>query len=111
VGRRKNIFTIGRKGHEGDENQLAEMLAYLFQEEEMLIPAWLASLDLAVDGIDGWQAETQGSVPGGFADLVLSAPGQAAVIVESSSALRPQDHDVTEFAVRARAAPSTASGP
>lgn len=35
---RKNIFLISRKGHERDENQLTEMLAYLFQEERALVP-------------------------------------------------------------------------
>jgi hypothetical protein len=46
MARRKNIFLIGRKGHEGDENQLTEMLAWLFQQEPQLVPAWLASLAL-----------------------------------------------------------------
>jgi hypothetical protein len=35
---RKNIFLIGRRGHERDENQLTEMLAYLFHEERDLVP-------------------------------------------------------------------------
>ena len=30
---RKNIFLIGRRGHEGDEDQLTEMLAFLWQED------------------------------------------------------------------------------
>ena len=69
---RKNIFLIGRKGHERDENQLTEMLAYLFQEERDLdLPQWLAALDVCVQGIDGWEVETQRSVPDGFLDLVL----------------------------------------
>jgi hypothetical protein len=80
---RKNIFVIGRKGHEGDENQLTEMLAYLFQEEPSLIPEWLQSLKIPVQGNEDWQIETQRAVPGGFLDLVLFAPGKALVIIES----------------------------
>lgn len=80
---RKNIFLIGRQGHKGDENQLTDMLAYLFQEERDLIPQWLGALDLEIHGIDGWEVETQRSVPGGFLDLVLFSRGQALVIVES----------------------------
>jgi hypothetical protein len=37
VGERKNIFLIGRRGHKGDENQLTEMLAFLFQQEPELV--------------------------------------------------------------------------
>lgn len=81
---RKNLFTIGRKGHEGDENQLTEMLAYLLQEEASLISTWVASLGLPIGDVDEWRVETQRAIPGGgFLDLVLHAPSQALVIVES----------------------------
>jgi hypothetical protein len=80
---RKNIFVIGRKGHEGDENQLTEMLAYLLQEEPSLIPGWLQSMEITNEGMDDWQIETQRAVPDGFLDLVLFAPAKALVIIES----------------------------
>ncbi|HUP32714.1 MAG TPA: hypothetical protein VM184_06730, partial [Gaiellaceae bacterium] len=79
---RKNIFLIARKGHEADENQLTEMLAYLFQEEPELIPEWLSSLGIE-EGAEGWEIETQRAIPGGFLDLVLFSPGKALVIMES----------------------------
>ncbi|MEX2645337.1 MAG: hypothetical protein WD249_03650 [Gaiellaceae bacterium] len=59
------------------------MLAYLFQEESELAGAWLAGLGLPVEGIAAWDVETQRSVPDGFCDLVLTAPGEAVFIVES----------------------------
>ena len=80
---RKNLFVIGRSRQVGSENQLTEMLAYLFQEESELAAEWLTGLGLPVEGVAGWEAETQRAVPGGFCDLVLTAPGEAIVIVES----------------------------
>ena len=38
---RKNIFLIGRRGHEGDEDQLTEMLAFLWQQEPEVLSNWL----------------------------------------------------------------------
>ena len=38
---RKNIFLIGRRGHERDEDQLTEMLAYLWQEHSVALDDWL----------------------------------------------------------------------
>lgn len=106
---RKNLFAIGRKGHEGDENQLTEMLAYLFQEEDNLIRHWLASLDIVVDGIDGWQVETQRSVPGGFLDLVLFAPGQAIAIIESKLGSTTDFQQIAKYVSYAKLV--NASGP
>jgi hypothetical protein len=80
---RKNLFLIARKGHEGDENQLTEMLAWLLEQVPELGPLWLADLGYPIDEITEWYVETQRAVPGGFIDLVLFAPGQALVIVES----------------------------
>lgn len=59
------------------------MLAYLFQEENELAAAWLTDIGLPVDGIAAWDVETQRAVPDGYCDLVLTAPGEAVVIVES----------------------------
>jgi len=78
----KNIFLIGRQGHRGDEDQLTEMLAWLFERHEELVPGWIASLGLG-SSMDGWQVETQRAIPGGFLDLVVYRPGEALVIVES----------------------------
>lgn len=46
---RKNIFLIGRRGHEGDEDQLTEMLAFLWQEDRGALARWLDSLGLGTD--------------------------------------------------------------
>jgi hypothetical protein len=106
---RKNLFAIGRTGHKGDENQLTEMLAYLFQEEEGLAESWLASLDLPVSGIDGWQVETQRSVTGGFLDLVIFSPGQAIVIVESKLGSTTDFQQIAKYIAYAKSV--KASGP
>ena len=49
VAERKNIFGIGRRGREGDEDQLTEMLAFLWQEQPRALNAWLDSVGLALD--------------------------------------------------------------
>ena len=59
VGERKNIFLIGRCGHKGDENQLTEMLAFLFQQEPELVAPSLASLGLKVERLAGWEVATR----------------------------------------------------
>jgi hypothetical protein len=46
VSARKNIFLIGRRGHERDENQLTEMLAFLWQERPQVLEMWLEVLGL-----------------------------------------------------------------
>ncbi|MHB1244288.1 MAG: hypothetical protein ACYC1P_12960, partial [Gaiellaceae bacterium] len=78
---RKNLFTVGRKGHRGDENQLTEMLAYLLQEE----PSSIAELveEMGIPSADGWKwrHETQRAVPDGFLDLAMYVPRQALVIL------------------------------
>jgi hypothetical protein len=105
VALRKNLFLIGRKGHEGDENQLTEMLAYLFQEERGLIPAWLSSLGLPLEGVDGWDLETQRFVPGGFVDLVLFVQGEALVIVESKLGSTTSFDQIAKYVAYARSLP------
>ena len=75
----KNIFTIARRGSADDEDQLTELLAYLFQEEPGALDAWLKSLGL--DG-EAWSWQTQSVIPGGRLDLVVEHD-QAVVIVES----------------------------
>lgn len=79
--RRKNLFSIGRR--EGNENQLTEMLAYLLQEEDGLAGELLLALGLAARPGCHWEVETQRGIPSGFLDLVLGAPGEAFVIIES----------------------------
>jgi hypothetical protein len=79
--RRKNLFSIGRR--EGNENQLTEMLAYLLQEEDGLVGELLLALGLPARPGCHWEVETQRAIPSGFLDLVLDAPGEAFVIIES----------------------------
>jgi hypothetical protein len=75
----KNIFTIARRGSADDEDQLTELLAYLFQEEPSALDAWLTSLGL--DGeLSSWR--TQCVIPGGRLDFVVEHD-QAVLIVES----------------------------
>ncbi len=45
MGERKNIFLLARRGHERDEDQLTELLAFLWQQEAETLPRWLSSLD------------------------------------------------------------------
>jgi hypothetical protein len=58
VAERKNIFLIGRRGHAGDEDQLTEMLAFLWQEEPETLDRWLTTLGLPTD-VSRADVETQ----------------------------------------------------
>lgn len=79
---RKNIFLIGRRGHEGDEDQLTEMLAFLWQEDREALRRWLGALGLAADATDV-EVETQFAIPSGKRpDILIRADG-ALTLVES----------------------------
>ena len=79
---RKNIFLIGGRGHEGDEDQLTEMLAFLWQERPETLASWLDSLGLSAD-VEHAEVETQFVIPSGKRpDIAISAPG-ARTLVES----------------------------
>ncbi len=104
---RKNIFRIGRQGHRGDENQLTEMLAYLFQQERQLVPQCLDGLGIECDVGDGWEVETQRSVPGGFLDLVLFVPGKTLVIVESKLGSTTDFQQISKYISYAKSFPAS----
>lgn len=88
---------IGRKGHEGDENQLTEMAAYLFQEEPDLIAEWAVTLGLPVHDVTAWEVETQRAVPGRFLDLVLFSRGRAVIVVESKLGSTTDYQQITKY--------------
>jgi hypothetical protein len=96
VAARKNLFSIGRRGHRGDENQLTEMMAYLLQQEPQLIHELVIEMGLPSDEDWKWKHETQRAVPAGFLDLSLYVPGKALVILESKLG------SVTDFAQLAK---------
>jgi hypothetical protein len=79
---RKNIFLIGRHGHEHDEDQLTEMLAFLWQEEPSALSRWLQSLGLAQD-VGGADIETQFTIPGGKRPDIIIRSNGAVTLVES----------------------------
>lgn len=77
---RKNIFLIGRRGHEGDEDQLTEMLAFLWQQDQEALARWLESLDLRTDGSD-IEVETQFTIPSGKRpDILIRAKGSLTLV-------------------------------
>lgn len=79
---RKNIFLIGRRGNERDEDQLTEMLAFLWQEVPEKLVAWLASLGLLGES-GAVEVETQFVLPSGKRpDIAIMAPGRC-ILVES----------------------------
>jgi hypothetical protein len=79
---RKNIFLIGRRGHEGDEDQLTEMLAFLWQEESQALDRWLSALGLPT-GVSSAEIETQFIIPGGKRPDILIRSDDAVTLVES----------------------------
>ena len=79
---RKNIFLIGRRGHEGDEDQLTEMLAFLWQEDPEALNRWLDSLGLPTDGGIA-ELETQFTIPSGKRPDIMVRSNDATTLVES----------------------------
>ncbi len=82
---RKNIFLIGRRP--GDEDQLTEMLAFLWQEQPELVETWLGSLGLKWEpGL--WEIETQFVLPSGKRpDIAITTPA-GKTLVESKLGVR-----------------------
>lgn len=83
AGERKNIFLIGRRGHEGDEDQLTEMLAFLWQEDRPTLVSWLGSLGLPVDVGGDLQVETQFTIPTGKRPDIVIRSEESVTLVES----------------------------
>lgn len=79
---RKNIFLIGRRGHESDEDQLTEMLAFLWQEDRQALDRWLDSLGLPTD-VDVAEIETQFTIPSGKRPDIIIRVDDSAILVES----------------------------
>jgi hypothetical protein len=82
VAGRKNIFLIGRRGHEKDEDQLTEMLAFLWQEEPRALDLWLDSLDLSTE-MGTAEVETQFTIPSGKRPDILIRSDGSTTLVES----------------------------
>jgi hypothetical protein len=75
-----NIFSIARRGSADDEDQLTELLAYLFQEEPSLAQVLLNDLGCEAPSCS---VATQRRVEGGRLDLELDSSGHAHVVLES----------------------------
>jgi hypothetical protein len=82
---RKNIFLIGRRGHEGDEDQLTEMLAFLWQEDSQALDRWLDSIGLPTD-LGTAEIETQFTIPSGKRPDILVRSDRSLTLVESKLA-------------------------
>lgn len=91
---RKNIFLIGRR--EGDEDQLTEMLAFLWQEHPDLVETWLASLGFTWEpGV--WEIETQLVLPSGKRpDIAVTTPA-GRTLVESKLGSGFGDTQVSDY--------------
>lgn len=80
VSDRKNIFLIGRRRMAGDEDQLTEMLAFLWQEAPELLGRWLDAIGLPVD-IGRAAVETQFTIPNGKRpDIAIFSPGSSTLV-------------------------------
>jgi hypothetical protein len=82
VAERKNIFLIGRRGHEGDEDQLTEMLAFLWQEDTQALDRWLDSLGLPTN-VSAAEIGTQFTIPSGKRPDITIRSSDAVTLVES----------------------------
>lgn len=78
----RNLFLLGRRA--GSEDQLTEMLAYLWERQPDLVGRWLESLPGLDAPVGPWIVATQVAEAGvGRFDLTLEAPGEAFIVVES----------------------------
>lgn len=79
---RKNIFLIGRRRMAGDEDQLTEMLAFLWQEEPETLERWLDAIGLRTDvDRDSVGVETQFTIPSGKRpDIAILAPDNCTLV-------------------------------
>jgi hypothetical protein len=82
VAERKNIFLIGRRSHEHDEDQLTEMLAFLWQEERRTLERWLESLGLPTE-VGTAEVETQFRLPSGKRPDIVIRSTEGTTLVES----------------------------
>jgi len=96
---RKNIFAIGRKGHKGDEDQLTEMLAFLWQEAPELVPLWLGRLLPQLGRVSDWIVDTQVVLPSKRRpDVRLRVSGEAVVLIESKLDADEGDRQLQDYA-------------
>ena len=89
MGERKNIFLLARRGHERDEDQLTELLAFLWQQEAETLPRWLSSLDDTLSSSTPWEIQTQFVIPSSSRrpDILLTNGGEAGFSSRSRSTL------------------------
>lgn len=93
---RKNIFLIGRRRMVGDEDQLTEMLAFLWQEAPETLERWLYAIGLATD-LGRVMVETQFTIPSGKRpDIAIFSPG-ACSLVESKLGSGFSDTQVGDY--------------
>jgi hypothetical protein len=93
---RKNLFVIARS-RLGPEDQLTEMLAYLWQERPDLVDAWLESVGISSAGRE-WHVATQVTDPkAGRFDVLLEQIGDATVVVESKLGAGLGDSQLTSY--------------
>lgn len=79
---RKNIFLIGRRRMAGDEDQLTEMLAFLWQEVPETLDGWLSALALPTD-VGAAEVETQFTIPSGKRPDIAIFENGSSTLVES----------------------------
>ena len=79
---RKNIFLIGRQGHKGDEDQLTEMLSFLWQEAPEALHGWLAHLGLPHE-TEPLDVDTQFTIPSGKRPDICIRSAEGCTLIES----------------------------
>ena len=90
---RKNIFLIGRRP--GDEDQLTEMLAFVWQEHPDLLDAWLEHLGFALDG--SVDVDTQFILPSGKRPDISIRTREIQILVESKLGAGLTDTQVRDY--------------
>jgi hypothetical protein len=83
----KNIFLIARRGREREEDQLTELLAYLWEQEPEILSNWLASIDPMLALSPPWEITTQFVIPSGRKPDIRLRQGTEDVTLLSVSVL------------------------
>jgi hypothetical protein len=96
VADRKNIFLIGRRRNRGNEDQLTEMLAFLWQEAPDTLERWLDAIGVSMD-VTRADVVTQFVIPSGKRPDIVIFGDASRTVVESKLGSGFGDTQISDY--------------
>jgi hypothetical protein len=93
---RKNIFLVGRRRNQGNEDQLTEMLAFLWQEVPDALDRWLGAIGLPVD-VARAEVVTQFVIPSGKRPDIVILGDDSRTVIESKLGSGFGDTQISDY--------------